>query len=110
MSPASAPRRLVRTLALAPFGALVLFAASPASAQEQPERAPDPAADTAPSKPSSTEPEKAKDPADDGWPDMSGFLDEKYGFLPIVMPITEPAVGYGAAGGLLFITKPLGAA
>jgi hypothetical protein len=38
--------------------------------------------------------------AEDGWPDASGFLDEKYGFLPVVIPITEAAVGYGAAGGL----------
>ena len=29
---------------------------------------------------------------------MSGFLDQAYGFVPIVMPITEPAVGYGARG------------
>lgn len=49
-------------------------------------------------------------PIDDGWPDMSSFLDEKYGFLPIAMPITEPAVGYGAAGGLAFISQPFGAA
>ncbi|HEX5223433.1 MAG TPA: BamA/TamA family outer membrane protein [Verrucomicrobiae bacterium] len=47
---------------------------------------------------------------EDGWLDVGGFLDEKYGFLPIVMPITEPAVGYGAAGGLAFISKPLGEA
>jgi hypothetical protein len=53
---------------------------------------------------------KAEDPAADGWPDMSSFLDEKYGFLPIAMPITEPAVGYGAAGGLAFISQPFGAA
>jgi len=53
------------------------------------------------------EPGKAA-PADDGWPDMSNFLDEKYGFLPIAMPITEPAVGYGAVGGLTFISEPLG--
>ncbi len=46
--------------------------------------------------------------ADDGWPDISGFLDEKYGFLPVAMPITEPAVGYGAAAGLAFISAPLG--
>jgi len=45
---------------------------------------------------------------EDGWLDVSGFLDEKYGFLPVVIPITEPAVGYGAAGGLAFISKPLG--
>jgi len=54
-----------------------------------------------------TEPKTAK-PADDGWPDMSSFLDEKYGFLPIAMPITEPAIGYGAVGGLAFISEPLG--
>jgi len=47
---------------------------------------------------------------EDGWVDVSGFLDEKYGFLPIVRPITEPAVGFGAAGGLAFLSKPLGAA
>jgi outer membrane protein assembly factor BamA len=41
---------------------------------------------------------------------MSGFLDEKYGFLPLVIPITEPAVGYGAAGGIAFLGSSLGAA
>lgn len=46
---------------------------------------------------------------DDGWPDISGFLDEKYGFLPIAVPITEPAVGYGAAFGAAFISQPFGA-
>jgi hypothetical protein len=46
--------------------------------------------------------------AEDGWLDVSGFLDEKYGFLPVAIPITEPAVGYGAAGGLAFISQPLG--
>ena len=48
--------------------------------------------------------------ADDGWLDVSGFLDEKYGFLPVAIPITEPAVGYGAAVGLMFLSKPLGEA
>ena len=48
--------------------------------------------------------------AEDGWLDVSGFLDEEYGFLPVVLPITEPAVGFGAAGGLAFISKPLGQA
>jgi outer membrane protein assembly factor BamA len=47
-------------------------------------------------------------PEDDGWFDVSDFLDEKYGFLPLLVPITEPAVGYGAAGGLAFIDQPLG--
>ncbi|HEX5052798.1 MAG TPA: BamA/TamA family outer membrane protein [Planctomycetota bacterium] len=49
-----------------------------------------------------------KKPVDDGWPDLSSFLDEQYGFLPVVAPITEPAVGYGAAGGLAFLSRPLG--
>jgi hypothetical protein len=47
-------------------------------------------------------------PSDDGWPDLSHFLDSSYGFLPILVPITEPAVGYGAAGALAFVDKPLG--
>jgi len=34
--------------------------------------------------------------------DISDFLARDLGFLPIVIPITEPAVGYGLAGGLLF--------
>lgn len=33
---------------------------------------------------------------------------EKYGFLPVAIPITEPAVGYGAAVGLSFLSRPLG--
>ena len=48
--------------------------------------------------------------AEDGWLDLSGFIDQAYGFVPIVMPITEPAVGYGAAGALAFIDKPKGEA
>jgi hypothetical protein len=45
--------------------------------------------------------------ADDGWVDLSGFLDTKFGFLPVATVITEPAVGLGGAGGLAFINKPL---
>lgn len=48
--------------------------------------------------------------AEDGWVDVSAFLNESYGFLPIAMPITEPAVGYGLGGGLAFLDKPLGEA
>jgi hypothetical protein len=55
---------------------------------------------------STNAPSKFRSP-EDGWFDASGFLDEKYGFLPVVIPITEPAVGYGAAGGLAFLSKPL---
>jgi hypothetical protein len=43
--------------------------------------------------------------AEDGWVDLSGFLDTAYGFVPVVSPITEPAVGYGAAGALIFIDR-----
>jgi outer membrane protein assembly factor BamA len=47
---------------------------------------------------------------EDGWLDISGFLDETYGFIPLLVPITEPAVGYGAAAALTFIDKPPGEA
>ena len=47
---------------------------------------------------------------EDGWLDFSEFLDQTYGFVPIVEPITEPAIGYGAAGALMFIDKPFGEA
>ena len=43
---------------------------------------------------------------DDGWLDLSGFLDTRFGFLPVGTVITEPAVGLGAAAGLAFINKP----
>jgi hypothetical protein len=52
-------------------------------------------------------PSKLRSP-EDGWLDVSEFLDKKYGFLPVVLPITEPAVGYGGAVGLAFLSKPLG--
>jgi hypothetical protein len=38
----------------------------------------------------------------DGSFDISGFLSTRVGFLPIVVPITEPAVGYGLALGLSY--------
>jgi hypothetical protein len=47
---------------------------------------------------------------EDGWLDVSEFVDQAYGFIPLVVPVTEPAVGYGAAGGLAFIDKPPGEA
>ena len=38
--------------------------------------------------------------------DLSNYLYNLHGFLPVVSPITEPAVGYGAAvAGLFFIPK-----
>jgi len=42
----------------------------------------------------------------DGAIDLSHFLKDLNGVLPILSPITEPAVGYGlAAAGMYFITK-----
>jgi outer membrane protein assembly factor BamA len=54
-------------------------------------------------------PSKFRSP-EDGWLDLSGFIDQAYGFAPMAMPITEPAVGFGVAGGLAFIDKPPGEA
>jgi hypothetical protein len=45
-----------------------------------------------------------RDPEDDRF-DVGAFLDSAYGFLPIVTPITEPAVGYGATAALVFIDR-----
>ncbi len=47
------------------------------------------------------------DPVDGAF-DVDRFLATRYGFLPIAMPITEPAVGYGAAAGLVFLHGKLG--
>jgi hypothetical protein len=69
-----------------------------------------PAAEGEASQPAATNTPSKFYSADDGWLDVSKFLDEKYGFMPLVIPITEPAVGYGAAVGLVFIDKPLGQA
>jgi hypothetical protein len=56
------------------------------------------------------EPEEAPAPsrfvdAQDGWFDISGFLDTAYGFVPVIAPITEPAVGYGAVAALVFVDR-----
>lgn len=37
--------------------------------------------------------------------DLSQWLAEVYGFVPLVTLITEPAIGYGAGGGLIFFHK-----
>ena len=42
---------------------------------------------------------------EDGWFDVSGFLDTAHGFVPVIAPITEPAVGYGAVGALVFVDR-----
>ncbi len=95
-------RRDARIAAHAGTALLALMLCASSSRAET-QIAPATASDTtnAPSKFRSTE---------DGWLDVSGFLDEKYGFLPVLIPITEPAVGYGAGGGLAFLSSPLGEA
>jgi hypothetical protein len=42
-----------------------------------------------------------KDTLDNAF-DVSHYLYNLYGILPVIAPITEPAVGYGAAGALLY--------
>ena len=44
--------------------------------------------------------------SEDGWFDISGFIDQTFGFVPLVIPITEPAVGLGGVAALAFIDKP----
>jgi hypothetical protein len=39
----------------------------------------------------------------DGWFDLSSFLEHPYGFVPLLVPITEPALGYGVAGAAVFL-------
>jgi len=41
----------------------------------------------------------------DGKFDASQFLDQVYGFVPLINPVTEPAIGFGAAGGLIFVKR-----
>ena len=48
-----------------------------------------------------TKPSLFRDP-EDGYFDVSNFLSTRVGFLPVAMPITEPAVGYGLGLGLSF--------
>src|SRR5690606_34594178 len=45
--------------------------------------------------------ELVRDP-EDGAFDASGFLSSATGFLPVLVPITEPAVGYGLGVALAF--------
>ena len=40
---------------------------------------------------------------EDGWFDVSRFLEQPHGFLPLVVPITEPALGYGAVAAAVFL-------
>jgi len=47
------------------------------------------------------------DPTDGAF-DVDRFLASRYGFVPLVAPVTEPAVGLGLAGGLVFLHGTLG--
>ena len=47
------------------------------------------------------------DPTDGAF-DVDRFLASRYGFVPLVVPVTEPAVGLGLAGGLVFLHGTLG--
>jgi len=68
------------------------------------------AAEEEPAPPAATGSESKIRSDEDGWLDLSEFLDESYGFVPLLIPITEPAVGYGAAGALVFLDRPTGEA
>jgi hypothetical protein len=43
----------------------------------------------------------------DGALDLSYWLAEKKGFLPILIPITEPAIGYGLGGAAMFLHQSI---
>jgi hypothetical protein len=45
--------------------------------------------------------------SEDGALDLSYWLAEKKGFLPILMPITEPAIGYGLGGAAMFLHQSI---
>jgi hypothetical protein len=44
----------------------------------------------------------------DGWLDATKWLRGRYGFMPVPTIITEPAIGYGAGLGLMFLHEPIG--
>ena len=41
--------------------------------------------------------------SEDGKFDISAFLATAYGFIPLLVPITDPAVGYGAVAAAVFV-------
>jgi len=90
--------------------ALIAPAAMASAAEPVPAAEPAPAGEAAPPpEPAAGAPSELRSP-EDGWFDISAFLDQAYGFVPLLIPITEPAVGFGAAGAAVFIDKPEGEA
>jgi len=81
------------------FGLLVVFCSRIAFADEQTTAGPPPEQQK-----QGSWREKFIDPQD-GKLDVSAFLATAYGFVPIASIITDPAIGYGGALGLVFI-KP----
>jgi hypothetical protein len=52
-------------------------------------------------------PQAGSQEPDDGYFDISSYLDSAIGVIPVVMPITEPAIGYGLGGALAYFhTRP----
>ena len=68
------------------------------------EDGPPPSAPASKEEPESKPKSKLRSP-EDNWIDLSGFLDTSYGFVPVVYPVTEPAVGYGAGVALAFMGR-----
>lgn len=95
--PRPAMARLRQALAAS---ALLPALAWPAMAQAQEPVAPSPAGEA-----NGALPFSLRSP-DDGHLDLSEFVDQSYGFMPVAIPVTEPAIGIGLAGALAFIDKP----
>jgi hypothetical protein len=103
---AAVPARQSRGSRVLSIVAILLAHASVALAQEPATATP---AKKTPAEATSAEPAPSRFRSpEDGWLDISPFLDARYGFLPVGQMITEPAVGFGAAGGLAFIKQPPG--
>ena len=95
------------SIALSIVGAAIFPARSLASADADLTATPATEPATAPSTAPVAEPATKPAPSlfydpEDGYFDVSNFLSTRVGFLPVAMPITEPAVGYGLALGLSF--------
>lgn len=84
---------------MSPPIAFLLLLAVPVQGSGTPPPPPDAAQAAAKS---DAEPPRWIDPRD-GWFDLSQFLEHPAGFVPLVVPITEPALGYGAVLAAVFL-------